>query len=78
HAAALSAPARAIRIADKIMNVQDVTDTPPRDWGVNRRLEYLDWAERVVAACRGTNGPLEEYFDSVLKRAKTTVGASER
>jgi hypothetical protein len=78
HAATLSAPAKAIRIADKIMNVQDVADTPPPEWDVNRRLEYLDWAERVVAACRGTNSPLEEYFDDVLKRANATLGAPER
>ena len=59
------------------MNVQDVGDTPPPDWDVNRRREYLDWAERVVAACRGTNGPLEEYFDDVLKRTQATLGGPE-
>jgi GTP diphosphokinase / guanosine-3',5'-bis(diphosphate) 3'-diphosphatase len=50
--------------------VQDVTDAPPADWDLTRRIGYLDWTERVVAGCRGTNGMLEKLYDEVLERGR--------
>jgi guanosine-3',5'-bis(diphosphate) 3'-pyrophosphohydrolase len=73
HARSLSPSAKAVKIADKIMNVRDVTDSPPADWDLARRVEYLDWAERVVAGCRGTNIGLEEIFDQELMRGRATL-----
>jgi guanosine-3',5'-bis(diphosphate) 3'-pyrophosphohydrolase len=52
HAAQLSPKAQLIRIADKISNVRDVTHLPPTHWSHQRRCEYLDWAEKVVAGLR--------------------------
>ncbi|MBI2993200.1 MAG: bifunctional (p)ppGpp synthetase/guanosine-3',5'-bis(diphosphate) 3'-pyrophosphohydrolase [Gammaproteobacteria bacterium] len=72
HAARLSDAAKLIKLADKIANVRDMTDHPPSGWPLQRRLEYLDWAERVMAGCRGVNGALEKLFDAVLKRARET------
>ena len=63
HAPHLSSRAKAIKLADKIANVQDVTDAPPANWDLARRIEYLDWTEKVVAGCRGTNAPLEKLYD---------------
>ena len=59
HAPHLSRRAKAIKLADKIANVRDVMESPPTDWPLARRIEYLDWTERVVAGCRGTNDRLE-------------------
>lgn len=73
HAPQLSSSAKLIKVADKIANVRDVTDKPPTDWSLGRRLNYLDWAERVVAGCRGVSEPLEREFDAVLKRARDTI-----
>jgi guanosine-3',5'-bis(diphosphate) 3'-pyrophosphohydrolase len=73
HAAAASVGARQIKLADKICNVRDITDTPPADWSAERRLAYLDWAAEVVNACRGVNPGLEAAFDAVLARARTVV-----
>lgn len=70
HAPGLSPRAKAIKLADKIANVQDVSDCPPADWNLTRRVEYLDWTEKVVAGCRGTNAPLEKFYDEVLARAR--------
>jgi guanosine-3',5'-bis(diphosphate) 3'-pyrophosphohydrolase len=72
HAPELSERAKAIKIADKICNVRDVTDSPP-DWPLERRREYLAWAERVVAGCRGTNAALERCFDEVLARGRALL-----
>ena len=70
HGPHLSERARAIKIADKTCNVRDITHTPPSDWSMERKIEYLDWAEKVVSACRGVNQPLERYFDEVLRRGR--------
>ncbi len=53
NAAGLSARAKQLKIADKICNIRDVSDCPPADWSIERRREYLTWAEQVVAGCRG-------------------------
>jgi guanosine-3',5'-bis(diphosphate) 3'-pyrophosphohydrolase len=70
HAPHLSSEAKAIKLADKIANVQDVTDAPPAHWDRARRIDYLDWTEKVVAGCRGTNAPLEKLYDEVLQRGR--------
>jgi len=70
HAPRLSDRAKAIKLADKIANVQDVTDAPPAKWDLTRRVEYLDWTERVVAGCRGANTALEKRYDAVLERGR--------
>jgi GTP diphosphokinase / guanosine-3',5'-bis(diphosphate) 3'-diphosphatase len=59
--------AKQIKIADKISNLLDIVQNPPSEWPLQRRLEYLDWAERVVAGLRGVNPPLEALFDNVMQ-----------
>lgn len=66
----LSVPARLVRIADKICNVSDVAFDPPPDWEHERRVAYVEWAERVVAGCRGVSPELEGRFDRVLGKAR--------
>lgn len=73
HARTLSPLARQIKIADKICNVRDITFTPPAQWPVERKREYFDWAERVVAECRLVNPRLDEEFDRVVAHARSTV-----
>jgi len=58
-ARALSTRAKQIRIADKINNVGDM----PADWPLQQMHDYLAWAEKVVAGCRGCNPELEHQFD---------------
>jgi (p)ppGpp synthase/HD superfamily hydrolase len=74
HARQLSPAAKLIKIADKICNVRDVTENPPAGWPIGRRRQYLEWAEQVVAGCRGTNAPLEVHFDEVLQLAWSKLG----
>ena len=74
HAPHLSSSAKLIKVADKIANVRDVTNDPPSGWSTERRLAYLDWAELVVAGCRGVSEPLEREFEAVLKRARNSIG----
>ena len=73
HAPRLSLGAKLIKLADKICNVRDVTNTPPTNWSVERRQEYLDWTERVVAGCRGCNLALERLYDDVLRQGRAAI-----
>jgi (p)ppGpp synthase/HD superfamily hydrolase len=73
HALNLSTPAKLIKIGDKICNVGEITATQPAEWPLQRKLEYLDWAERVVSGCRDCNLDLAQHFDTVLKKSKESL-----
>jgi len=77
HAPNLSPKAKHIKIADKISNIMSVTHSPPEGWSMERRLEYLEWGERVVEGCRGTNGDLEAHYDESLSKCRRVLGASD-
>ena len=70
HAPHLSIGAKQIKLCDKISNITDVTHNPPHDWSNERRLEYINWGEKVVAGLRGVNPDLEDYFDNLVTKAK--------
>ena len=67
HASELSPDAVLIKLGDKISNVLDVTHSPPANWNIQRRRQYLDWAESVVNNCARVNSALEDYFAQVLE-----------
>jgi GTP diphosphokinase / guanosine-3',5'-bis(diphosphate) 3'-diphosphatase len=64
HAPHLSPRARLVKLADKICNLRDIRCTPPADWSLERRREYLDWSRRVVDGLRGAHSGLEALFDT--------------
>ena len=70
HTPHLSDRAKQIKIADKTCNVRDIGARPPADWDEARRKEYFDWADAVVAGCRGVNKGLEDYFDECIAKSK--------
>lgn len=49
HAPFKSAEAALVKICDKISNVRSLGQTPPVGWSRARRLDYVAWAEEVVA-----------------------------
>jgi (p)ppGpp synthase/HD superfamily hydrolase len=73
----LSAAAKQLKIADKICNIRDITEYPPTDWSLERRREYLVWAEQVVAGCRGVNAALDRALDSTVERARVAMQLTE-
>jgi len=73
-AAKKSPRAKLLKLADKLCNVKDLVESPPADWSMKRRREYLDWTEKVVLGMRGSNRELEELYDEVLKRGKQSLG----
>ncbi|MDR2187640.1 MAG: HD domain-containing protein [Azonexus sp.] len=68
HAPHLSAPAKLVKLADKISNLRDILDAPPAHWSARRKRAYLDWAAEVVAGVRGIHPGLEAVFDALLAR----------
>ena len=75
HAPHLSHGAKIVKLADKISNITDIANSPPADWPVERRLEYIDWGISVVEGLRGANAELEAYFDQLVERARVKVAA---
>lgn len=73
HAPHLSPGAKAVKLADKISNIKDVTNNPPAHWDKQRKLKYLDWGEKVVEGLRGTNEALEKLFDEVVSEGRAAI-----
>ena len=72
YAAKKSEAACLIKLADKSSNVAAIGSSPPADWSVERKLEYVAWARTVV-------GPLPHKPEIALQafnsRFKATLGA---
>jgi len=73
HAKEISEGAALIKLGDKISNVTDITNTPPTDWDSNRRLDYFEWAEKVINNCPRVNESLENHFAEVVRKGKKLI-----
>jgi guanosine-3',5'-bis(diphosphate) 3'-pyrophosphohydrolase len=73
HAPTYSPGAKLIKIADKISNVREIGEDPPKKWKKKRRREYFDWAEEVVDGMGDINPELEELFSETLERSRSTA-----
>jgi guanosine-3',5'-bis(diphosphate) 3'-pyrophosphohydrolase len=78
HAAAKSERAKFIKLADKTSNLRSLVKSPPDDWSVQRRREYLDWALAVAKELRGTNPWLEAQFDEAAKQLAASCTESSK
>ena len=45
-----TASAALVKLADKTSNIGALSKSPPDGWDLQRRLDYVDWAQRVVDA----------------------------
>lgn len=76
HGPHLTRAAKLVKLSDKLCNVRDIVDSPPVEWPVERRREYIEWAARVVATIRdaGPEGAtLAALFDAQVARAKAAL-----
>ena len=73
HAKELSKGAALIKLGDKISNVTDVTNNPPATWNINRRKQYLDWAEKVIENCPKVNDRMENTFQGIIKQGREAL-----
>jgi guanosine-3',5'-bis(diphosphate) 3'-pyrophosphohydrolase len=77
HARESSGRAKQVKIADKICNVREITASPPADWPLQRRREYVLWSEAVVDGCGDVNPKLDQAFDRVVARARAVLHRQE-
>jgi guanosine-3',5'-bis(diphosphate) 3'-pyrophosphohydrolase len=70
HAPHISHGAKQVKLADKISNVHDMIYHAPDSWPLERKIEYLDWADQVFAGLRGCNPNLEKAYDEILSEAR--------
>jgi GTP diphosphokinase / guanosine-3',5'-bis(diphosphate) 3'-diphosphatase len=73
HAPHLTHGAKQIKLADKISNIKDIVENPPDGWSLERKKEYVEWGEKVVAGLRGANKHLEGHFDRLVQHAKDVL-----
>lgn len=64
---------RRIKLADQCSNVRDIARLPA-EWSPSEAATYLEGAEEVVAACRGTDPWLEAAFDAAAAEAMQKMG----
>ena len=62
HAPHANGKAKLVKLADKICNLRDIVEAPPRGWPLERRQAYFDWALDVVEAMPDTWPDLKKLF----------------
>ena len=67
-----SASAKLLKIADKISNIRARIYSDPSAEERADLIDYVDWAEQVVAGCRGGNAALDRMFDDAVKFARSS------
>ena len=77
HAGKLSLRARQVKLADKISNIGNLIDSPPKKWSPERKLEYVAWGKEVIDKLRGSNEPLERHFDKLITKARREIEAEK-
>src|ERR1700759_641690 len=67
-----SPSAKLIKIADKISNVRARILLDPTVEERDDLVDYTNWAEQVVAGCRGGNAWLDDAFDKTVAKARSS------
>jgi guanosine-3',5'-bis(diphosphate) 3'-pyrophosphohydrolase len=76
HAPTLSPGAKLIKVADKINNVREIANDPPKKWSASRQKKYFAWAERVVNAMGTVDPEMRLVFDKTLADARAQLDDS--
>jgi GTP diphosphokinase / guanosine-3',5'-bis(diphosphate) 3'-diphosphatase len=73
HAHKKSQRAKILKLADKTSNLRAIAASPPPEWSVKRRLEYVDWARKVSTGLTGVSKWLEGEFEQAAKEAERST-----
>jgi guanosine-3',5'-bis(diphosphate) 3'-pyrophosphohydrolase len=65
--------AKVLKLADKTSNLRALVSSPAPDWSVRRRIEYIEWARKVVEGLRGASPSLEKQFDEATRAAEQSL-----
>jgi (p)ppGpp synthase/HD superfamily hydrolase len=73
HAHKKSQRAKILKLADKTSNLRAIAASPPPEWSVKRRLEYVNWARKVSTGLTGVSKWLEGEFEQAAKEAERST-----
>lgn len=65
----LSPRAQTLKLADKISNLRAILSTPPRDWTLERKQQYFDWARDVISRLTEPDPLLKQEFMRTYARS---------
>jgi len=65
--------AKLIKIADKVSNIRARILPDPTAEERDELVDYTDWAEQVVAGCRGGNAWLDTTFNETVAQARSSL-----
>jgi guanosine-3',5'-bis(diphosphate) 3'-pyrophosphohydrolase len=65
--------AKLIKIADKISNIRARILPHPNQAEREDLIDYVAWAEKVAAGCRGVNAVLDRMFVETVKLARSSL-----
>ena len=65
--------AKLIKIADKVSNIRARIVPQPNQAERDELMDYVAWADKVVAGCRGVNAVLDRMFDETAKLARSAL-----
>lgn len=68
-----TARAKILKLADKTSNLRALVSSPAPEWSVRRKIEYIEWARKVVEGLRGANAGLEGQFDEAARAAEQSL-----
>ncbi|MBN8910839.1 MAG: bifunctional (p)ppGpp synthetase/guanosine-3',5'-bis(diphosphate) 3'-pyrophosphohydrolase [Rhizobiales bacterium] len=71
-----SREAKILKLADKVSNLKAITASPPPDWSVRRRLEYVEWARAVAVGLKGASPMLEKQLEHAAEEAQRAAALS--
>jgi (p)ppGpp synthase/HD superfamily hydrolase len=77
HASKKSTEAKIIKLADKTSNLRAIAVSPAPEWSIKRRLDYVNWAKRVVDGLRGACPWLEGQFDRAVEDAERSIAVAK-
>jgi GTP diphosphokinase / guanosine-3',5'-bis(diphosphate) 3'-diphosphatase len=73
HSHEKSRRAKILKLADKTSNLRAIAASPPPNWSVKRRLEYVEWARKVAKGLTGVSEWLEREFERSAKDAERST-----
>jgi (p)ppGpp synthase/HD superfamily hydrolase len=71
-----SIQAQTIKLADKISNLRSMISSPPADWDLARRQEYVAWAKQVVGGLKSPDPVLMVEFEKAVEHFEQTVSST--
>jgi (p)ppGpp synthase/HD superfamily hydrolase len=65
--------AKILKLADKTSNLRTFVTSPAADWSVRQKIEYIEFARKVVAGLGDVNDYLEKRLKEAVRAAEQSL-----